>query len=67
MFWLWVAVVLAALLALIAWSSRRAKRIHGDSAVRSGGPLGSSDSGNARVQFEAGHQANRGDQQAMGG
>jgi hypothetical protein len=65
MFWLWVAVALVALLSLAAWSSHRAKRVHGDRTVRSGGR--SADAGDARVQFEAGHQANRGDQQVTGG
>ena len=69
MFWFWVGVALVIVLALAAWSTKRAKGIHGDRAVRtqgaSSGPReGLSQGDTARANSEI--QTNRGDQQVMG-
>lgn len=68
MVWFWIGV-LAVVVALGVWSSRRAKRIHGDRTVRSGGAhYAGRDamSASASAQTQAEIQGNRGDQQLMG-
>ena len=37
MFWIWVGLVLAVVLALAGWGSHRSKQVRGDSSIRSGG------------------------------
>lgn len=69
MFWFWVGVVVVVVLALAAWSSVRAKRIHGNAGVRSQGALYSKRQGlreGDTAQTRSEMQSNRGDQQVMG-
>lgn len=69
MVWFWIGLSAVGLVAFGTWRSRRARQIHGDRTVRSGGATYAprdAMSASASAQTQAEVQRNRGDQQLMG-